>query len=68
MMFELKLLEYSERSLKSANLQTIRLVIIRAGHPASGTESDTRHWTVQVMRRDATVRSAMDWFRTLNID
>jgi len=43
--------------LKSVNSQTTRLVIIRAGHAATETEPDSRHWTVQVVRRDATIGS-----------
>jgi hypothetical protein len=43
------------RPLASPNSQTTRLVIVRAGNPSNETEEDTRHWTVQVVRRDATV-------------
>lgn len=51
----LEALDEQENSLKAPNLQSTRLSIIRAGHPASDIEEDTRHWTVQVVRRDATI-------------
>ncbi|KAF8320413.1 hypothetical protein DL93DRAFT_1836967 [Clavulina sp. PMI_390] len=51
----LEALDERGRSLRSANIQTTRLVIVRAGNAATATSADSRHWTVQVVRRDATI-------------
>ena len=54
----LEALDEEGEPLGSPNSQTTRLVIVRAGHEASEVDEveDSRHWTVQVVRRDATVR------------
>lgn len=52
----LEALDIDGNPLASPNSQSTRLVIVRAGQPAKEeSEEDTRHWTVQVVRRDATV-------------